>query len=84
VNQDNNQQQPREGASPALIGGIVATVVLALLIAANTQETDVNFIVAKPSPPLWMLIVVTMVFTLIAERLVAFGWRRRKKNKGGD
>ena len=84
MNQDNNQQQPREGASPALIGGIVATVVLALLIAANTRETEVNFIVAKPSPPLWMLIVVTMVFTLIAERLVAFGWRRRKKNKGGD
>ena len=84
MNEDNNQQQPREGASPALIGGIVATVVLALLIAANTRETEVNFIVAKPSPPLWMLIVVTMVFTLIAERLVAFGWRRRKKNKGGD
>jgi uncharacterized integral membrane protein len=72
---------PKEGASPALIGGLVAAVVLALLIVANTKETKVNFIVTKPSPPLWLLIVVTMIFTLIAERLVAFGWRRRKKRK---
>jgi uncharacterized integral membrane protein len=72
---------PKEGASPALIGGLVAAVVLALLIVANTRKTEVNFIVDKAEPPLWLLIVVTMIFTLIAERLVAFGWRRRKKRK---
>jgi len=55
-----------------------------LLIIANTRETEVNFIVAKPSPPLWLLIVVTMVITLVGERLVAFGWRRRKKRKDAD
>lgn len=79
--EDGNKTQPKEGASPALIGGIVAIVVLALLIVANTKETEVNFIVTKPSPPLWLLIIVTVIFTLIAERLVAFGWRRRKKRK---
>lgn len=81
---DIRNTPPKEGASPALIGGIVALVVLALLIVANTKETEVNFIVTKPSPPLWLLIVVTMIFTLVGERLVAFGWRRRKKRKNND
>lgn len=80
-NKDSAVEYVERGASPALIGGLVATVILLLLIVANTKTAEVNFIVAKPKVQLWVLVVSTMVFTLIAERLVGFAWRRRKKRR---
>lgn len=81
---DSGVEYVDRGASPALLGGLVATVVLLLLIVANTKSTEVNFIFTKRHPQLWVLVVVTMVITLAAERLVGFAWRRRKKKRDND
>lgn len=78
---DSAVEYVERGASPALIGGLVATVILLLLIVANTKSAEVNFIVKKTEVQLWVLVVATMVFTLVAERLVGFAWRRRRKRR---
>lgn len=80
-NRDSAVEYVERGASPALIGGLIATVILLLLIVANTRTAEVNFIVARPKVQLWVLVVSTMVFTLVAERLVGFAWRRRRKRR---
>lgn len=80
-NRDSAVEYVERGASPALIGGLIATVILLLLIVANTRTAEVNFIVARPKVQLWVLVVSTMVFTLVAERLVGFAWRRRRKHR---
>lgn len=70
--------------SPQMIGAIVAGVYVLILILINSKETKINFLFAEKKLPLWILLLLVSVFTLVGERLAAYAWRRHKKKDNKD
>lgn len=72
---------PKSGLSLQMIGAIVAGVYVLILILINNDETKIDFLFAHNEMPLWILLLLVAVITLIGERLAMFAWRRHKKKK---
>ena len=64
------------GANARLILAGVALVALALFVFQNTDDAEVRFLWMKGSIPLFLLLLVTVVLTLIIG-FVAAWWIRR-------
>lgn len=60
---------------------IGALVFLGLLVFGiqNTNKVEVNWLFFDSNVSLWWVILVTAVLTLIAERLIGWGWRRYRR-----
>lgn len=76
---DQPQGSGKSGLSPQMIGAIVAGVYVLILILINSSETKINFLFAEKRLPLWILLLLVSVFTLVGERLAMYAWRRHKK-----
>lgn len=80
---EHSQNQPQEpgksGLSLQMIGAIVAGIYVLILILINNDETKIDFLFAHNEMPLWILLLLVAVITLIGERLAMFAWRRHKK-----
>lgn len=77
--------QPDEDVSgititPRLVAGVVLASALALLIFQNTRSTKVEWLVFETEQPLWVLLLVTALATLVVAELVG-GARRRRRRK---
>lgn len=57
------------------VGWASLVVVAALFVVLNRNKTEINFVVASPEWPMWVLVVVSMVIGFVLAKLV--GWRRR-------
>lgn len=68
--------------SPGLIGGLVAVVVLVIFIAQNNDKATVEFLFWSMEVSLWFGLLLAAVLTLIAERLI--GWALRRRRRGDD
>ena len=70
---------PKSGLSLQMIGAIVAGIYVLILILLNNDKTKVDFLFAHNEMPLWILLLLVAVITLVGERLAMFAWRRHKK-----
>lgn len=57
------------------VGWAVVAVVAVLFIVLNNEKTEINFLVASPEWPMWVLVVSSMVLGFLLAKLT--GWRRR-------
>lgn len=84
---DNTNDTPRStkpdsGPAPQIIAAALGLLVALLLIVANTERVDVNFIVYKAEEiQLWWYTLVVAVVTIVAERLVVWAWRRSRRKR---
>lgn len=80
---DNDTDSAVEKAGGAgTIAALIGVVYLALLVLMNTSRVDVNVVVYKfEDTPLWWFTVLVVVITLVADRLVRFALRRRRKKR---
>lgn len=76
---NQSQESGKGGLSLQMIGAIVAGVYVLILILINNDETKIDFLFAHNEMPLWILLLLVSVITLIGERLAMFAWRRHKK-----
>lgn len=53
----------------------VVAVVAVLFVVLNNEKTEINFLVASPEWPMWVLVVASMVLGFLLAKLT--GWRRR-------
>ena len=53
---------------------IVAAIAV-LFVVLNNEKTEINFLVASPEWPMWVLVVASMVLGFLLAKLT--GWRRR-------
>lgn len=67
------------GLSLQMIGAIIAGIYVLILILLNNDKTKIDFLFAHNEMPLWILLLLVAVVTLIGERLAMFAWRRHKK-----
>ena len=65
--------------SVGLIVGAVAGVVLLLFILQNTDDADINFLFWDIGMPLWLLLVITILVTVVLTIIVMWFLGRRKK-----
>lgn len=76
---NHSQESGKGGLSLQMIGAIIAGVYVLILILINNDETKIDFLFAHNEMPLWILLLLVSVVTLIGERLAMFAWRRHKK-----
>lgn len=77
---DNSADKIEKGPGARTIAAGVAAIAIVLLVVANTERVDVNFLVYKAHDiQLWWFTLLVVFFTLVAERLAIAAFRRRKK-----
>jgi len=57
------------------VGWAVVAVLAVLFVVLNNEKTDINFLVASPEWPMWVLVVSSMVLGFLLAKLT--GRRRR-------
>ena len=57
------------------IGWALLAIVAVLFVVLNNNKTEINFIVASPEWPMWVLVIASMVVGYLLAKLT--GWRRR-------
>ncbi|NLA37660.1 MAG: hypothetical protein GX868_18505 [Actinobacteria bacterium] len=70
-----------QSISPGVIGGLIALVVLVIFIAQNNDKAVVEFLFWSFEVSLWFGLILAAALTLLAERLIAWGLRRRKRGQ---
>lgn len=70
-----------DGPGIRVIAAGIGLVIVALLVFANTERVNVNFLVYKAHEiPLWWFTILVAVFSVVTERLVFAVIRRRRRN----
>ncbi len=68
--------------SIGLIVGAIAGVALLLFILQNTEEQNINFLFWDIGMPIWLLLVITILLTVVATIIVMwYLGRRERKSK---
>jgi len=78
------EPQDREGrglVSGSLVLAVLAVIGIAAFIFQNTDKVHVDWLFFSGEWPLWLVVVLSIVLTLIAAPLIAYVVRRRR-NKG--
>lgn len=65
--------------SAGFVIGVLVFLGLLLFGIQNTNKVEVNWLFFDSNVSLWWVILVTAVLTLIAERLIGWGWRRYRR-----
>ena len=75
---NNGDGQPASGRrlSVRQVGWALVAIVAALFVLLNNDKAEINFIVASPEWPMWVLAVASMVLGFLLAKLTA--WRRRE------
>jgi uncharacterized integral membrane protein len=78
----NDTEKTRNGSaasgrriSAKQVGWAIVAVIAALFVVLNNEKTEINFLVASPDWPMWVLVVASMVLGFLLAKLT--GWRRR-------
>lgn len=53
----------------------ILAVVSVLFVVLNNEKTEINFLVASPKWPMWVLVVASMILGFLLAKLTS--WRRR-------
>lgn len=80
--QRSGAEQGRRG-SGAINGSLVlaalAVAALVAFVVQNTERVNVDWLFFSGRWALWLVVVITIVLTLIAERLITFALRHRRR-----
>lgn len=78
----NDTEKTRNGSaasgrriSAKQVGWAIVAVIAALFVVLNNEKTEINFLVASPDWPMWVLVVASMVLGFLLAKLT--GRRRR-------
>lgn len=66
------------GISPRLVGGGLLVAAVVAFVVQNTDDTEVTWLFLDTTQPLWVVLLVTAVATLLAAELITSSYRRRK------
>lgn len=66
-----------------MVLGALATIALIVFIAQNTDETPVNFLGWDWNLPLFLLLLITIVLSVVCTEIVSWymGRRRHRRNR---
>jgi uncharacterized integral membrane protein len=59
--------------------GIIVTVAVAALIAQNTGNVSVHWLMLDGQQPLWAVLAITAIAGVVLAKLVGFVWRHRDR-----
>ncbi len=65
----------RSVAGVVLLGGIV------LFVLQNSNDVEVNFLTFSGEPPLYFVIIVSMILGILAFGVIRIIWRRRRSSE---
>jgi protein-S-isoprenylcysteine O-methyltransferase Ste14 len=71
----------RDGPGPKLIAAAILAVIIGIFIAANSKVTTISFWVFQWHTTVRWSIFIAIVLGLALDRLLIWGWRRRKDSK---
>lgn len=69
------------GPSIGLIGFGIVAVLTAVFVLQNRERTTIDFLFFELNSRTWVAIVVAIALGVVLDRLLLFGWRRRKRRK---
>lgn len=79
MREESDAQESGGGLNIRLVLGGLAALALALFVFQNTDDTEVNFLWVDGTIPLFLLLLITVVLTLI---VVAMGtWLLRRRDR---
>jgi uncharacterized integral membrane protein len=70
--------------SPAVLGFVVVAVFAVLFFVKNSTEVELDFIFFDHVTTVRWLIIISLVFGILLDRLATMMWRRRKKRKARE
>lgn len=79
--QRSGAEQGRRGrgaVNGSLVLAALAVAALVAFVVQNTERVNVDWLFFSGRWALWLVVVITVVLTLVAERLVTFALRRRR------
>ena len=65
--------------SPGLITGVLLAAALVGFVFQNTEDTQVKWLVFEFEQPLWVVLLITAMVTLVVTELLGAARRRRKR-----
>lgn len=77
---DQGQRDPRRIAR--LVGAVVIVALLVAFVLDNSQSVKVGFVFFSSTVPLIWVLLITILFGMLADRLVI--WRRRQGRKAKE
>jgi uncharacterized integral membrane protein len=81
---DARPLEKKEGfaVSGGTIGFLILAAAIIIFVVQNTNSVSVDFLFFNGEWPLWLVVVGVIAFTLLAERLGLWIWRRSRKREG--
>jgi hypothetical protein len=74
----------RDGPGPKLIGAVILAIIIGIFIAANSKVTTISFWLFTWHTTVRWSIFIAILLGLALDRLVIWGWRRRKDPQQPD
>ena len=80
-NDGRSPEKENRQVSVGLIVGAIGGVVLLLFILQNTDDADINFLFWDIGMPLWLLLVITILLTVVLTIIVMWFLGRRDRKR---
>jgi len=81
---NENPRQPvasgREGPSPALIGVVVAVVLIVIFFLQNGKHQEIEFLFFHKNTTIRWSLLLAVALGVALDRVFTMWWRRRKRN----
>ncbi|MEI6498293.1 MAG: hypothetical protein WCO88_16665 [Actinomycetota bacterium] len=91
TNDDREERRAKQAASaarsgnstmsPSFLGFVVVAVIAVLFFVKNSDEVELDFIFFDHITTVRWLIIISLVFGVLLDRLASMMWRRRQKRK---
>jgi uncharacterized integral membrane protein len=69
----------RATLSVGVVFGVIVTVAVAALIAQNTNDVSVHWLMLDGQQPLWVVLAITAFAGVVLAKLFGFVWRHRDR-----
>ncbi len=64
-----------------MVLGVLAAVALLVFIAQNTDDVEVNFLGWDWNLPLFLLLLITIILTVVCAQIAGWYWSRRRRKR---
>jgi uncharacterized integral membrane protein len=84
MNDEQSAPQPpaRRAVSPEIVVAAVLAVVLLIFVVQNDEDVEVNWVAFSKRGPVWAVILASVVLGYLIGRLIEFGLKRRRRDRG--
>jgi uncharacterized integral membrane protein len=77
------KRERRSQATHLVTGGVIGAALLAFIVQ-NTYSVTVSFLMFSFSAPMWLMVVVIIVVSLVLAKALGFVVRRQRTKRGSD